>query len=286
MDFLVIAGLSGAGKTVIYNALEEIGYYCVDNIPPQLIGSFYDLCSKADNIEKAAVVIDSRSFELFSGFSQSLEKMKNEGATFRIVYTECSTDVLINRFKETRRSHPMYDKCGYSVVEAIEEEKRLLKSVRSMADVIIDTTNNNPKQLREKLIQMFAGDTYSPMTIEVVSFGFKRGALVGADLIFDVRCFPNPFYIPELRAMTGLDVPVRDYVLDNDLTKGFLSRLFSLMDYLIPLYIAEGRGQLAIGIGCTGGNHRSVAIAEELSRYLRSKGHSSVATHRDKDIKT
>ncbi len=286
MEFLVITGIAGAGKTVMHNALEDIGYYCVDNIPPQLLPIFYELCEQAENIERAAVVIDCRGFELFSNFNQSLEKLRSGGGVFKLVYVDCKTEVLINRFKETRRSHPMYDKCGYSISEAIHEEKALLTPAREQADLIIDTSNITTKQLRERVIQMFAGEAYCPMKIEIVSFGFKRGPLIGADMIFDVRCFPNPYYIPELRPLTGIDAPVRDYVLASDLTKGFLSKLCDMMGYLIPLYIAEGRSQLIIGIGCTGGNHRSVAISEALRQYLRSKGYASAVTHRDKDIKT
>ncbi len=285
MEFLVITGLSGAGKTVIHNALEDIGYYCVDNIPPQLLHRFYDLCLQVDNIKKAAVVIDCRGLELFSNINNSLEKLRSNGDSFKLVYVDCKSDVLINRFKETRRTHPMYDKCGYSINEAIDSENEMLSSIRKQADYVIDTSNLTPKQLRERIIQMFEGEAFSPMKIEIVSFGFKRGQLIGADMVFDVRCFPNPFYIPELRNMTGVDEPVRDYVLASDQTQGFLHRLCDMMEYMIPLYVSEGRSQLIIGIGCTGGNHRSVAIAEALKNYLCSKGYNPVVTHRDKDIK-
>lgn len=284
MDFVIITGLSGAGKSRVIDVLEDIGYYCVDNIPPMMLSKFHELCSQVQNgINKVAVVIDIRGGELFNSFFDELEMLRIQHKEFRMVFIDCGDEVLVNRYKETRRKHPLAEKYGQNIHDAINAERSMLLPAREQADYLIDTTLISPAQLKERIVQMFLGDEKTSMLINVVSFGFKYGAHSETDLMFDVRCFPNPFYVPELRHLTGLDASVRDYVLKCEQTKGFLSRLFDMVEYLIPLYIMEGKSQLTIGIGCTGGKHRSIAIAEALGGFLRNKGDSVVITHRDKD---
>lgn len=285
MEFLVITGLSGAGKTIIHDVLEDMGYYCVDNLPQSLLGSFYELCAQAQNIEKAAVVIDCRSFVLFDDFYASIEALKTmSGNSVKMLFADCDTDTLLRRFKEKRRTHPLAEKYNGSTTAAVEAERALLEKAKKQADYTVDTSDLTAAQLKEKIKQFFvqSGDG---MKIEVVSFGFKHGLMRDADLQFDVRCFPNPYYVEELRPLTGLDAPVRDYVMGSGETVTFIEKLCDMVDYLVPLYIKEGKSQLVIAVGCTGGHHRSVAIAECLAAFLRGKKYNVAVTHRDKDIK-
>lgn len=283
MDFLIITGLSGAGKSRVIDSLEDIGYYCVDNIPPMMLGKFHELASLQNGIDRVAVVIDIRGGELFSSFFEELDKLRLQKKEFRLMYIDCSFDELINRFKETRRKHPLVGTKCATIRDAISTERDMLRPARDQADYIIDTTQISPAQLKDRIGQMFTDEHHPSLMINIVSFGFKYGAHDEADLMFDVRCFPNPYYVPELREQTGLDAPVRDYVMQCEQTKGFLTRLFDMIDYLLPLYLIEGKSQLVVGIGCTGGKHRSVAISEALGAYLRGKGNTVVVTHRDKD---
>ena len=285
MDFLVITGLSGAGKTIVHDALEDIGYYCVDNIPQTLLMNFYELCAQAQEIKKAAVVIDCRSFGLFSDFYDSLANLRGKTDNVKLLYIDCDEDTLLRRYKENRRTHPLAQSNSGSTVAAIEAEKRMLEQAKKQADFKIDTSDLKPANLKERVKQLFGENGTGTMRIDVFSFGFKHGLPREADLQFDVRCFPNPYYVDELRELTGLDERVRDYVINNDETQGFLTKLCDMAEYLVPLYIKEGKSQLLIGVGCTGGRHRSVAIAEALASFLRSKGHSVAVTHRDKDLK-
>ena len=281
MDFIIVTGLSGAGKSRAVHALEDIGFYCMDNIPPKLIPTFYDLCMQAkDKLSHVAVVTDSRGGGMFSSLLETLEQLRMEKKTYKILFLDASDTVLINRFKETRRKHPLSEDVT-GLEQAVKLEREILKPVRELADYVIDTSLLSPAQLKERLSTLFLGDTTSAMQIHCMSFGFKFGMATEADLVFDVRCLPNPYYIEELRHQTGLDAPVRDYVLKWDQTKGFVTRLLDLIDYMIPLYCDEGKSQLVIAIGCTGGHHRSVTIAQLLYEHLIEKGYRASVNHRD-----
>ncbi|MCI8497060.1 MAG: RNase adapter RapZ [Clostridiales bacterium] len=282
MDFVIVTGLSGAGKTRAVNAFEDIGYYCVDNIPPKLVSKFAELCLQSnDKISKVAIVMDARGGELFSSFFEGLEDLKRQGCDYKILFLDAQDEVLIRRYKETRRRHPLANTFGTSVEKCVEFERELLLPMRARADYIIDTSFLSPAQLKERITGLFLGDSVQGMMIQCMSFGFKYGSPSEADLVFDVRCLPNPFYIDELKRKTGLDKPVRDYVFQFDQTTGFLTRLYDMIDYLIPLYTTEGKSQLVIGIGCTGGKHRSVSIAEALCQHLVSGGRRAMVNHRD-----
>ena len=228
-----------------------------------------------------ALVIDVRGGRQFEGLLDSLDELKRQGGEYKILFLECSDQVLARRYKETRRQHPLAASCGGSVIKAIELERTLLKAARARTDYLIDTSYLSPAQLRERLVGLFLGSEKSGMQVQCMSFGFKYGYPAEADLVLDVRCLPNPFYVDELKHKTGLDQDVRDYVLDKDVTKGFQTRLYSLIDYLLPLYSEEGKSQLVVAIGCTGGKHRSVALAEELARHVADQGIKVAVNHRD-----
>lgn len=282
MEFIIVTGLSGAGKSVAVDAMEDIGFYCVDNIPPKLIPIFYELCQQAkEGFERVAVVTDIRGRDLFAMLSESLRRLKEEGKEYKILFLDASDLVLINRFKETRRKHPLLDHSLTSLEQAVKVERGVLKEVREVSHYIIDTSYLAPSQLKERVAALFLGDASEAMVVHCVSFGFKHGAPSEADLIFDVRCLPNPFYVPELKKLTGLDEDVRDYVLKWEETKGFIERWLPLIDYMIPLYCREGKSQLVIAIGCTGGHHRSVALAQLLYDHLINDGKRASVNHRD-----
>lgn len=282
MEFIIVTGLSGAGKSRAVNVLEDIGFYCVDNMPPKLLPKFAELCLQSqDKLSRVALVIDVRGGRQFEGLLDSLDELKRQGGEYKILFLECSDQVLARRYKETRRQHPLAASCGGSVIKAIELERTLLKAARARTDYLIDTSYLSPAQLRERLVGLFLGSEKSGMQVQCMSFGFKYGYPAEADLVLDVRCLPNPFYVDELKHKTGLDQDVRDYVLDKDVTKGFQTRLYSLIDYLLPLYSEEDKSQLVVAIGCTGGKHRSVALAEELARHVADQGIKVAVNHRD-----
>ena len=282
MEFIIVTGLSGAGKSVAVDAMEDIGFYCVDNIPPKLISTFYDLCQQAkEGFDRVAVVTDIRGGDMFTTLADSLTKLKEEGKEYKILFLDASDLVLINRFKETRRKHPLLDHSLTSLEQAVQVERGILKAVREVSHYIIDTSYLSPSQLKQRVATLFLGNASEAMVIHCVSFGFKHGAPSEADLMFDVRCLPNPFYVPELKKLTGLDENVRDYVLEWEETQGFLERWLPLIDYMIPLYCKEGKSQLVIAIGCTGGHHRSVALAQLLYDHLISNGKRASVNHRD-----
>ena len=280
MDFVVVTGMSGSGKSKAVDALEDIGFFCVDNVPPSFIGKFYELCVE-EQMNKVAVVTDTRGGGLFHGFEDTLKQLRAAKADFKLLYFECSDEVLIHRYKETRRKHPLADDCEGSVSAAVRREREMLAPLRSSADYIIDTTQTSPAQLKERISNIFLGDSVLGMKIHCMSFGFKYGSPTEADIVLDVRCLPNPFYIDSLRSLTGLDQPIIDYVMEKEETKGFVERLLSLIDYLVPLYSNEGKSSLVIAIGCTGGKHRSVCLSELLCRHLKEKGNVASVNHRD-----
>ena len=281
MELLIVTGLSGAGKTRVINALEDIGFYCVDNIPPALLGGFADLCySPATHHGRSAIVMDSRSGKMFRELPHALEELRCRHIPYRILFLEASAEVLLRRYKETRRRHPLLDECDGCLEDAIREERRLLKPIRDAADYIIDTTSLSPSQLRGRIVTIFEGET-TPMLISCQSFGFRNGLPQDADLVFDVRCLPNPYYVADLRPLTGLDQGVRDYVFHGGQAEEFLERLWALVGWLLPRYEEEGKTALVIAVGCTGGHHRSVAVAHALSEYIQSIGSPVTEIHRD-----
>lgn len=282
MEFLIISGLSGAGKTQVIRIVEDLGYYCVDNMPPLLITKFAEMClGLKGKINKVAFVIDIRGGEFFGELFQGLTLLEKLRYKYQILFLEANDDVLISRYKESRRKHPMASK-NMLVSDAIAKERAILSEVREKADFIIDTSNLSVKDLRKRLIESLLEDTKKEgMSVNIVSFGYKYGILQDADLVFDVRFLPNPFYIPELKAHTGKDKNVSDFVLSYEQSKTFLNRLIDMIDYLLPFYQEEGKSQLVIGIGCTGGKHRSVTIAIELFKHLINGKFHTTINHRD-----
>lgn len=262
------------------HAMEDIGFFCVDNLPARLIPTIYDLCSQTKT-EKVAVVTDIRAGELFSDLMQVLEEMRASHCEFRVLFLDATDRVLINRFQETRRRHPLADRYQGSLEEAVALERDMLRPLRACADYVVDTTLLTTAQLKQRMSNLFLGDVSDALSIHCMSFGFKHGLPTESDLLFDVRCLPNPYYVEELRPLTGLDEPVRDYVMRWPETQGFLTRLLDLVDYMLPLYCSEGKSQLVIAIGCTGGHHRSVAIAQHLYAHLVEKGQRVSVQHRD-----
>lgn len=283
MQFIIVTGLSGAGKTRAIHIFEDIGFYCVDNIPPQLIMTFYDLCQKSKDVtnKKVAVVVDVRADNFLENLSLVIDKLKAENKKFEILFLDSSDDILIKRFRETRRKHPLSESYLGSISKSIEFERNILMPIKTVSNYIIDTSFLSPAQLKEKISSLFLKMSSNALMISCMSFGFKYGIPREADLIFDVRCLKNPFYIDELKNLTGLDEKVRDYVLKWDETKGFIERLFSLIDYMIPLYFNEGKSQLVIAIGCTGGKHRSVTLSSLLYNHLLENKFRVCIDHRD-----
>ncbi len=281
--FIIITGLSGAGKTLAKRVLEDLGYFCVDNLPPALIEPFARLCREsAGRVSRVALVVDIRGGEFFRDFSASLDRLDEQGFVHRLLFLEADDDTLVRRFKETRHRHPLAETA--SVEKAIRAERRRLEDVRGRAGIIIDTSRLTPARLREKLLQLFGDDRdINQFSIAVVSFGFKHGLPTDSDLVFDVRFLPNPQYVESLRPRDGRDAEVADYVLRPAITQAFLRRLVHFLEFLIPHFISEGKTQLVIAIGCTGGRHRSVAIADRLATILRAKRHRVLVEHRDID---
>ena len=282
MRFIIVTGLSGAGKSEATKSLEDMGYFCVDNLPPTLITKFAEVCSQSNGkIDKVALVIDIRGGVFFNDLFQSLKELEKQQFKYEILFLDASDEVLVKRFKEKRRSHPLSG--GGRVITGIELERNKLREVKDKSNIIIDTSKYKIGDLREEMTKYF-GDEKIPekqMSITVLSFGFKYGIPVDSDLVFDVRFIPNPFYIPELKPFSGLDAPVRDYVLGQDETKEFLGKLTDMLEFLIPNYKKEGKRQLIIAIGCTGGRHRSVAIANEIYQNLHEKNYDVYIEHRD-----
>lgn len=281
MQFVIITGMSGSGKSSAVNVLEDIGYYCVDNMPPELIPKFANICSQSDGkIDKVAFVVDIRGGDLFLKLQDTVKQLQGEGVSLKILFLDSSDDVIVRRYKETRRKHPLDEVSYGNIGKAIETEREILRPIKAQADFYIDTSRSSTAQFKERLYSIFLGNNEF-MHIDVQSFGFKFGAMSEGDLVFDVRCLPNPFYVPELKNKTGLDKDVYDYVLSFDEAKVLLGKLTDLIDYLIPLYEKEGKSQLVIAFGCTGGKHRSVTFAEAVAEHLRKQGHRIRITHRD-----
>lgn len=286
-DFVIVSGLSGAGKSSAVRVLEDLGYFCVDNLPPDLLPKFAELCLQSRQVNKVAVGIDIRGGGFFDHVFESLEALEKMGLRYRIIFLEAGDATLVRRFKETRRRHPLAPEGR--VLEGIAAERRRMEELKSRATHIIDTSNMTPAQLREELRTIFAeGEELERLLITLVTFGFKQGLPLDADMVFDVRFLPNPYYIESLRPLTGQHESVRRYVLKWPVTKNFLAKVHNLLEFLIPYFIKEGKTNLVIGIGCTGGRHRSVTIAEELGQALAANNHRVLIQHRDidKDVGT
>lgn len=278
---VIVTGMSGAGKTQVVRVMEDLGYFCVDNLPPMLIPKFAELCvQSAGRVSKIALVVDIRGGEFFDTLVQVLEDLELQGFMYEILFLEASDQTLIRRYKESRRRHPMAP--FGRVSEGITHERERLEQIRGRATHIIDTSDLTTTQLKEKITDLFAGERESErMSITVVSFGFKHGIPLDADMVFDVRFLPNPFYVESLRRKSGKVAAVSDYIGKWPITHQFLDKLGNLIDFLVPNYIKEGKGQLIIAIGCTGGLHRSVFVAEKIYEGLHSKGYKVNVEHRD-----
>lgn len=281
INLLIITGMSGAGKTVAVQSLEDLGFFCVDNLPPVLIPKFADLIKQSGGgIQRVALVIDLRGREFFESLSEVTDSINQmEGISFHILYLDANDQTLVSRYKETRRRHPLSP--NGSPLEGIHAERRLLQEMKGYAHQIVDTSQMKPSQLREKIINQYTQQD-TGLTINVQSFGFKYGTPIDADLMFDVRFLPNPHYVEELRSKTGCDHEVSEYVMNRDETREFVDKLLDFLSYTLPHYQREGKSQLVIGIGCTGGKHRSVAIAEHVGEVF-SKDFSVRVSHRDMD---
>ncbi len=281
MEFVIVTGMSGAGKSCVVNSLEDIGFFCVDNLPAKLIPVFAQLILQNSNeYRRVAVVTDIRAGQSFSELFDSMETLKQMQISYKIMFIDAKDDVLIKRYKETRRKHPLIQSSGDSIFDAIALERKLLSRARENADYFLETSNLSATQCRVRVLGMFSESKDEQMRIHCMSFGFKHGIPSDADFVYDVRFLPNPFYVPELKNLTGLDSAVNEYVMKTDEAKGYEKRLFDFIDYIIPLCRREGRSQLIIAIGCTGGHHRSVTFAERLYKHIDGEYHASVS-HRD-----
>ena len=282
LELVVITGMSGAGKTVAMQSFEDMGYFCVDNMPPSLLPKFWELVKESGKITKIALVIDLRSRAFFDEIMSAIAGLDNTSfITTKILFLEASDDALVSRYKETRRTHPLAS--DGRIYDGIIAERRLLQDIKTRAQKVIDTTNLSPRKLREEIMQAFSTGSEGIFTIQVMSFGFKYGLPIDADVVMDVRFLPNPHYIAELRPLTGLDEPVYDYVMSQTEAKTFYHKLMDLLDFSIPGYKKEGKSSVTIAIGCTGGQHRSVAFAERIGRELLSDSYNVKISHRDKD---
>ena len=283
-DFVIVTGMSGAGRTEAMHVFEDLGYFCVDNLPSSLLGELVRVNEETGGEgprRKLAVVCDSRNGDFFGSLDEELTSMTEQGISYKTLFLDAADDKLIARYKSSRRRHPLCTD-GTTIWQGIQRERHLLLGLRDRADFVIDTTDMLPQKLRSTIRSLFdTGSERKGLAVTVYSFGFKHGAPFDADLVMDLRFLPNPYYDPELRSLTGLDAPVRDFVLFREETIEFEKRWHDLLDVVMPGYVAEGKQQLAIGVGCTGGQHRSVALAESTGDYLKSKGYRVSVAHRD-----
>lgn len=280
-EIVFLTGVSGAGKSTAMSFMEDIGYYCIDNMPAELVLTFLNLIDKSDTYKKIAIVADVRTDGVFEAFRQAVKNIEKSDYSVKVIYLDIKTHVALKRYKLTRRKHPFSDMFSGNLEQALKYEKEVLAPVLQNSDYVIDTSDLQSNELRKRLTQILLGDDKEVMNIHVMSFGFKHGIPTDADFVLDVRCLPNPYWIEELRSKTGLDSKVRDYVFKFDEAKELLKKLTGLLDYLNPLYIKEGKSQLVIAIGCTGGNHRSVAIAEALYSHFSKIWDNVTVNHRD-----
>lgn len=280
MKAIIITGLSGAGKTQAIDCLEDMGYYCIDNMPPALIKSFMDLTANGKGIDKAAFVIDVRGGIFFDDLKASLDEVRKEGIDYKILYLEATDRVLLRRYNESRRVHPLSE--GGPVAAGLKKEREMLEILRKSADFVIDTSNMKTAQLWSEIKHLLnSGESRKTFTLNIMSFGYKRGTPLAGDIVFDMRFIPNPYYVKTLRPLTGNNAKVSHYVLKQPVTQEFLTRAMDMIEMLIPYYIKEGKYSLTICIGCTGGHHRSVAVANELERRFKEQGRRTTLEHRD-----
>lgn len=285
IDLVIITGMSGAGRTEAMHTFEDLGFYCIDNLPPSLLLSLVssrDIPGQGEGKPHLAVVCDARNQDYFVQLAGELENLKAQGIEYRIIFLESSDEVLLARYKASRRRHPLCTDNKMTIAQGIDAERRILSELRELANLIVDTTNMKPIELRERIRESFSeAAPQDGLGIVVYSFGFKHGTAEDADIVIDVRFLPNPFYDPDMRYLTGLDEPVRDFVLERSETKEFLRSWEALLSCVMPGYVAEGKQQLAIGVGCTGGQHRSVALAEATGAFLKTQGYRVHVSHRD-----
>jgi UPF0042 nucleotide-binding protein len=277
-EFLIITGVSGAGGSTAADTFEDLGWFVIDNLPPALIGKVAELVhAPGSTTERVALVV--RTEHYLDELTPALDQLRGSGARVRVLFLEASDEVLVRRYENTRRRHPLSDSDRVSA--AIERERTMLDAVKSQADVLVDTSDLNVHQLRDRLLELFARDSEQPLQTSVVSFGYKHGLPLDVDLVFDCRFLPNPHWVDRLRPLTGLDAPVREYVESQPETGEFLARLDDLLALLLPAFVKEGKSYLSIAVGCTGGTHRSVVIAEELAQMLGRRGFPAMVQHRD-----
>jgi RNase adapter protein RapZ len=277
-EYLVITGMSGAGRSQAADTFEDLGWFVIDNLPPALIAKVTELVeSPGSSTERVALVVGTGQY--LDELRPAIDQLRRSSPQVRVLFLEASDEVLVRRYENTRRRHPYGDAEG--LLEGIQQERAVLEAVKSEADVVVDTSELNVHQLRDRLLELFARDSGNRMRTSVISFGYKHGLPLDVDLVLDCRFLPNPHWVDELRPLTGVDRPVRDFVLDQPETKEFLARLDELFELLLPAYVREGKAYLSVAVGCTGGNHRSVVIAEELAGLLRKRGFDPAVTHRD-----
>ena len=281
MKFVLITGMSGAGKSIAANCMEDMGYYCVDNLPSELLSKFAEICYQSDSkFDKVAFVIDARNQRNSDDILNEVEVFECHGNKVEILFLDASDETIVKRYKETRRAHPLAD--GGRIIEGIEKEREILAHLKDRATYVVDTSRLLTRELKENLTELFSGEKReNSLAVNVLSFGFKYGIPNDADLVFDVRFLPNPYYIPELRDKTGLDKDIRDYVNSFPQTKEFAKKLDDMIAFLLPLFIEEGKTQLVIAIGCTGGKHRSVTLASHVYKTVVNLGYKAKITHRD-----
>ena len=281
MSCLLITGMSGAGKSRAIDTLEDIGFYCIDNLPPQFLRQMLTLANGTPVAQNLAVVIDARSKDLFDAFVFEVEALRKENSKFKLLFIDCDEEELLNRYKETRRKHPLMDQENTSILSAIKKEREMMLPARNLADFIIDTTHLSTASLRRNIMDMIEDAPLSRMQIKLVSFGFKYGIPTDADIVYDVRCLPNPFYVEDLKHQTGMDDAVYDYVFSFEESRKIAEKLLDLLNTSIPLYLEEGKTQLVVAIGCTGGKHRSISFVRYLARHLQFPDITVISNHRD-----
>ncbi|OPJ54982.1 RNase adapter RapZ [Alkalithermobacter paradoxus] len=285
MRFVIVTGLSGAGKSETMKVLEDLGFYCVDNLPPTLISKFAQLCYQStSSIDKIALGIDIRGRRFFNDLNDSLEELSSSGYEYEILFLDCDDNVLVKRYKMTRRNHPLSSETN--ILEGIQKERKMLQDLKERSNHIVNTSNMTPKDLKEEINEIyFSGGKKNNLIISLTSFGFKHGIPLDADLVFDVRFMPNPYYVVDLKEKTGEHEEVRNYVMNSPVSIEFYEKLKDMVEFLIPQYILEGKNHLVIAIGCTGGRHRSVTISHLLYYYLKDKGYRVLKKHRDHTLR-
>ena len=284
MEFLIISGLSGAGKSRTADILEDLDFYCVDNMPVALLPKFAELClATRGRYERVALVTDVRERDSFDELFKALDSLWEMDLDYRILFVEADVPTIVKRYKETRRRHPLAQEGG-SIEDAVRREINLLENLRERADYVINTSHLTLGQLQSEIYRLFVGENLSrALSVNVMSFGFKYGLPIEADLVFDVRFLPNPYYVSELKNRTGLEEPVRDFIMKHDVSNEFLKRLYELIRFLLPLYVEEGKHTLTIAVGCTGGRHRSVAVANALTEFIKQLSYDAQLVNRDID---